>query len=79
MSDKPLVLNEKTTVPLVGVFVALPTLVGAIVWLTSVDSKASASQQQLEELRPIVAQINERTIRIEEQLKRFARQQEKGR
>lgn len=62
-------LDEKTKISLWGVACALPFLVGAILWLVSVDSKASAAAEEVKNLRPIIMDIFVRVVRIEEQTK----------
>lgn len=63
-------IDEKTKIPLFAVIGALliggPVLVGGIYWLSSIDQKASASQQELNGLKPMVKDIEDRVIRIEQ-------------
>lgn len=70
-------IDEKTGVPLFAVLVALPFVIGGILWLSSIDSKASAagdlaerSQSVIERQIAILQDIRERIIRIEEQLRK---------
>ena len=65
-----LIIDEKTKISLFAVAVAIPFLVGGIIWLTTIETKASAAQNDLRDLRPVVEEIRDRVIRIEEQLKR---------
>jgi hypothetical protein len=62
-------VNEKTRIPLFATLCALPFLVGAVIWLTTIDSKASAAQEQIRGLRELLLDVRERVIRIEEQQK----------
>jgi len=58
-------ISEKTKVPLFAVLASSPFIIGAILWMTSIDAKASAAK----EIYPMVQNILERVIRIEENLK----------
>jgi hypothetical protein len=65
-------LTERTTVPLYAVFVAIPFIIGAILWLSAVDQKASAANSKLDELtnvRELIIDVRERVIRIEQHQK----------
>lgn len=63
-------ITEKTKVPLFAVLVSLPVLVGGILWLATIDSKASGAQEELKGLKTMVSEILVRVIRIEEQIKK---------
>lgn len=54
-------LDDKTTVPLVFVLGALPFIVGAIFWMSSIDAKASKGAAVAE----VVVEILQRVVRIE--------------
>ena len=41
-------INENTTIPLVAVICTIPFLVGAIMWLSSVDAKATKGAEAKE-------------------------------
>lgn len=43
MSTTTMVINDKTNISLFAVLCSLPFLVGAILWLASVDAKATAA------------------------------------
>lgn len=58
-------IDDKTKISLYAVMVSLPAIVGAIIWLTTVDNKASAAQDQLKDLTPLIIDVRERVIRIE--------------
>ena len=59
-------LNDKTTIPLVAALAALPFIVGALLWLTSIDAKATKGAESAE----IIAEIRDRVVRIETLLER---------
>lgn len=63
-------IDEKSKIQLYAVVACLPFIVGAIMWLTSVDAKASDARNSMAEIKPMVIDILVRIIRIEEQLKR---------
>lgn len=67
--EKGLIINEKTGIPLFFVIGMVPILVGGILWLASIDSKATAAQADAVDLKKFVSEINDRTIRIEEAVK----------
>lgn len=65
-------IDDKTSVPLITVLCSLPFLVAAIMWLSSVDQKASAANAKLDELsnvKEMLQDVRERVIRIEEHQK----------
>ncbi len=62
-------IDDKTHINLYAVLASVPFLIGGIVWLTTIDAKAQAAQNELEKLRPLVQDIRERVIRIDESLK----------
>jgi len=63
-------IDEQTKVPLfviVGsIAFTLPLLVGMIMWLTTINEKASAAQNEIKGMRELVSDIRERVIRIEQ-------------
>lgn len=59
-------INDRTKINLFAVIAAVPFIVGAILWAASVDSKASAAQEELRGLRQIVMDVRDHVIRIEE-------------
>ncbi len=59
-------LNDKTTIPLVAALAALPFIIGIMLWLTSIDAKATKGAESSE----IIAEIRERVVRIETMLER---------
>lgn len=67
-------IDEKTHINLYAALASIPFLIGGIVWLTTIDGKAQAAQEELNRLRPIVQEIRERVIRIDEELKVFVKQ-----
>lgn len=44
-------------------------LVSAVLWLAAVDNKATAAQDGVRELKPLIIDIRERVIRMEGKLK----------
>lgn len=50
-------ITDKTRVPLFAALGVLPILFGGMIWLTSIDSKASSAKEQLTELKPMLAQV----------------------
>lgn len=64
-----MIIDEKTKISLFAVFVALPFIIGGVLWFTAVEQKASAAQSDVQSLKPLVEDILIRVIRIEEQLK----------
>ena len=70
-------LDEKTTIPLAGVLMSLPVLVGGILWLSNIDAKSTQALSEndkheitLNDQGKTLQEIKEAVIRIEEQLKR---------
>lgn len=49
--------------------ICLPPIIGLVVWLVMVDNKASASQEEIRGLRPLILEVRESVIRIEEKIK----------
>lgn len=64
-------IDEKTKVGLFAVLCSLPFLVGFIMWLTTIDSKASAAQERISGVIELLRDVRERVIRIEETQKRL--------
>jgi hypothetical protein len=65
-------ITDKTTVPLFAVFMAIPFIIGAILWLSAVDQKASAANSKLdglENVKELIIDVRERVIRIEQHQK----------
>lgn len=62
-------INDKTTINLFAVLGAVPIIVGFIVWLTTIDAKASAAQEDLRGVRALLLDVRERIIHIEDDLK----------
>ncbi len=60
-----MVIDDKTKISLYAVACSLPFLVGAILWLTSIDEKASAAQSELQSARVLLQKMDERLSRIE--------------
>lgn len=65
-------IDEKTSVSLFAVLCSLPFVVGAILWLSAVDQKASAANAKLDEMsnvKELIQDVRERVIRIEQRQK----------
>ena len=62
-------IDEKTKISLFAALASIPFLVGGIIWLSSIEQKASAAQNDMRDLKPVIEEIRDRVIRIEEQLK----------
>lgn len=54
-------ISEKTTISLFAVLTALPFIIGFILWLSSVDAKATKGAESAE----IILEVRDRVIRIE--------------
>lgn len=63
-------IDHRAKVSLYAALSALPFLIGGIMWLTTVDNKATAAQNELNILKQLLLDVRERVIRIEEQVKR---------
>jgi hypothetical protein len=61
-------IDEKTNIPLFAVIIAVPFLVGAVLWLASVDSKASDAKEQINGIKEMLIDTHDRIIRIEEKV-----------
>jgi len=73
-------LDDKTTIPLIGVIVALPTLVGFILWLASINSKADSAlelgrsvKQEAKDDRAVIHEVRDMMIEIKAELKKQRR------
>lgn len=70
-------VDAQTKIPLFAALGSLPLLVGGIIWLTTIDAKASSANASalrnevaVEKQVSILLDLRERLARIEEQLKR---------
>lgn len=70
-------LSDKTNVPIgwviaivVGIGVSVPSLVGAVMWATTVAMTAAEAKSDVNGLRPILRDIDDRLIRLEVHIKR---------
>lgn len=61
-------IDDKTKIPLFAVIIAIPFVVGGIAWLTSIDAKATQAKEDLQGLKPLVIDIRERQIRLEQMI-----------
>lgn len=59
-------LDEKTKIPFWWVAASIPFLIGAIAWMTSVDSKATEAREQLKGVQEVLMEVRDRMVRIEE-------------
>jgi hypothetical protein len=57
-------INEKTTVPLLAVICSLPFFVGGIMWLSSVDAKATKGAEAKEMLYIIDKRLDRIEIKL---------------
>lgn len=60
------IIDDKTKVPLFAVFCSLPFIVGVVLWISSIDAKASQARDDLAGLKPLVVDIRESQIRLEQ-------------
>lgn len=63
-----MMIDDRTKVSLYAVACALPFLVGGILWLASIDAKASAAQDELKNSRAWLESIDTRLSHIEGKL-----------
>lgn len=75
-------LDSRTTIPLYAVVSTVPFLLGAILWLTNVDAKASTSlaetkdvKETLSQVQKILWQVQRSQIRMEAKLGTSPRRQ----
>ncbi len=68
--DRRIHLDENTSVPLWLVFTPIPFLIGGIMWLTTIDGKASAAQDDMKGVKTLLLDVRERVIRIESNINR---------
>ena len=62
------IIDEQTKIPLFAVIVALPFMVGGILWMASVDSKASSAKDDISGIKEILKDVHDRVIRIEDKI-----------
>ncbi len=70
-------IDEKTNIPLFPVLSATTVLVGLVFWITSIFFQGVANSRDIDEMKTdgkeeikILKEINDRVIRIEEQIKK---------
>lgn len=68
-------IDEKTKISLYAVFIAIPTVIGGILWLSAIyasvaqaTSVNAAQDVKIEQSRDLLIDIRERIIRIETKL-----------
>ena len=66
-------IDSRTTIPIFAALGGLPFVIGGILWLTSIDSRASEANKKAFEMSTTVRDIHERVIRIEEHMKAMDR------
>ncbi len=64
-------IDDKTKISLFAVVVCIPFLVGGILWLSSVDSKASAAAEDLKTTKALMQMQFERLQSIDNRLSRI--------
>ena len=57
-------LDDKTSIPLYAALATLPFMFGAILWLTSVDAKATKAAESAE----VIIEVRDRVIKIEKDI-----------
>ncbi len=60
-------IDDRTKVSMYVVLSCIPFLVGGVIWLTTIDTKASAAQDELVSVKALLLDVRERVIRIEAQ------------
>lgn len=77
MPEKHTMLDERTKIPLILVLGAIPVIVGGIIWLTTIESRAAQALEVATEARHLsssaremLIDVRERVIRIEERVNR---------
>lgn len=70
-------IDSKTNVPLFAVMGMVPVIVGGLLWLTHIDSKATTASEkavvaneEIKDVKVLVLDVRERLIRIEEHQKK---------
>lgn len=61
-------MDDKTRIPLFAALGTLPFIVGAILWLSNVDAKATESLEMVKAQDPRLWKIEKSLIRIETKL-----------
>lgn len=57
-------IDDKTTIPLFACLVSIPILVGAILWLSSVDAKATKAAESAE----LIGEIHLKVVKMEKDI-----------
>lgn len=66
-------IDEKSKISLFAVLCSLPVLVGGIIWLTTIDNKASANESKIEELTEMIRETHDTVIIMSVQLNKLMR------
>jgi hypothetical protein len=61
-------IDERSKISFFAVICALPFIIGAILWLASIDAKASQASEETKSLKTLILDVRERVIRIESAL-----------
>jgi hypothetical protein len=67
-------LNEKTNISLFAVLSAVPFIVGAIIYISGVDAKATYAKERIDSMIELLSDIRERVVRIETKLNQTKRE-----
>ena len=67
-------LNEQTTIPIWAMAVSLPTIIGAILWLSSVANLGQATAKTVDRLEMAVYKIQEDVAFIRGQMEKTNKQ-----
>lgn len=65
------VIDDKTRIPLFTVLSCVPVLIGGIMWLTSIDAKASAAQSELQDTKVLLRLALEKLQVIDNKVSRI--------
>jgi hypothetical protein len=70
-------IDEKTKIPLFAVLGSVPVVIGAVLWLTSIDAKATQAHEEMVGLKALTIDIRERQIRMEQMFKDYTKGERK--
>ena len=59
-------LNEQTTIPLWSIIVAVPSIVGAIFWISFVAYKTNTNAEVIQELRVTQAEMQKNQLELKD-------------
>ena len=72
-------INDKTNVPLFAVICAVPFFLGGVLWLATIDAKATQARDDLTGIKPLTIDIRERQIKLEQMVQDLINQQGRNR